>query len=212
MCRISSTGTQALSTACRKSESLKRLFIGGNLFNEEDLKPLVSAAMQSSSLELLSLGDETWLSKETAELAKKAMAQRTVLHVLYKGARTATVRPADFSAILVDRCKFLAMKPKKRKLKREMGEFFARKIRDGAKYSSAEEFAAMLKEFKAKIDDTLVGKIVENWTVNVGKGKKMDLEGLCNYYLAKHPYELIEKPAIAKKKESKKKKKSKKKN
>lgn len=154
------------------------------------------------------MGDETWLSKETAELAKIAMEQRTVLRVLYKGARTATIGAADFSAILVDRCKFLAMQPKNRKLKREMGEFFARKLRDGPKYSSADDFTAMVKEFKAKIDDQLVGQMVENWTVTVGKGRKMDLEGLCNYYLARHPHELIEgPPKMNKKKVSNKRKK-----
>lgn len=191
--RLSSTGAQTLSSILPTS-NLKRLFIGGNLFNENDVKSLVSSLMRNSSLQIFSLGTETWLTNDIAEIVKKVMEQHNNLCVLYKGVRMPDTRTVDFSAILVDRCKFLAMKPKKPKLQRNMGDFFYKKLRDGPEYCLPAEFLILVQEFKAKLDDELVQQIADHWTVLVGKSKKVNVKELCNYYLARYPYELIEEP------------------
>lgn len=195
---MSSKELPFLIQSIKKTQSLKKLWLGGNPLNDNDIKSLVSSINWGKTIfELLSFGEDTRLSRESETSIKKALAQRSNLTIHYNGIRNDSTRSVDFSAILIDRCKFLAMKPKKLKLKRDMGEFFAQKLRDGPQYCTADVFNELINTFNAKINDdggVLMKQIIENWTEQMGKNTKVNLEAMCNYYLKRHPYELVDAP------------------
>lgn len=193
--RISAKELSFIVQGIKKSQSLKKLWLAGNLFGDGDIKLFVSSINWDKTVfELLSVGDDARLSSELETSIQKAHTQRPKLTIHYNGVQHDTKRVVDFSAILIDRCKFLAMKPKKQKLKRDMGEFFAQKLRDGPQYCTAEDFNELINAFNAKINNdggALIKQIIENWTEKIGKSTKVNLEAMCNDYLKRHPYELV---------------------
>lgn len=74
------------------------------------------------TLKFISFGDDMWLTKNTIELINKIKLWVPTLTIIYKGTLMSNPpEDVDFAPILIDRCKFLAMKPKKIKLKKNMG-------------------------------------------------------------------------------------------
>lgn len=195
---MSSKELPVIIQGIQKSQSLKKLWLGGNQFNDDDTTLLMSSInWEKTTFELLSFGDDARLSKELETSIKKAQTQRTKMTIHCNITQNRSVKTVDFSAILIDRCKYLAMKPKKAKLKRDMGEFFAETLRDGPAHCTAEVFNELINAFNAKITDdggALIKQIIENWTEKIGKSTQINLAAMCSDYLKRHPYEFVALP------------------
>lgn len=181
-------------TKCLKtSKSLQHLCVGGNQFHDEHIKQLLKVlSISQTPLQTLSLGDDVWLSPDCGTLSNQIVLNNPELHIEYLGVRQSTTKTVDFSAILVDRCKFLATKPKKVKLQRNMGHFFATTLRDGPELCTEDELSALIAKFGAKLDQQLVKQMAENWNEKFGKSTKVNLAEMSRYYLQRHPYVLPE--------------------
>lgn len=179
---------------------MKKLYLTGNPFTESDLQLILTAADSETNLVLLSLEDET-VSTKCEEAANQATDKYPNLKIQFKDVQRINVPEVDFSAILMDRCKYLAMKPKNVKLQRNMGHFFAEKLRDEPAYCSQEKFVEFIKTFQAKLDDQLIGQIATNWLEKQGNSMAVNMDNMAKYYLQRHPYSLPEAIADSEKKE-----------
>lgn len=122
--RLQTSDAGSFKLITRKSKSLKYLYIGQNLWSEDDiLKILRILTKNPNRLKILSLGD-TYISQVALLQIGKILKKNPDIQIIHGGVigfyPPATV---DLMALVIDRCKFLAMKPKKKKLKRNMGYF-----------------------------------------------------------------------------------------
>lgn len=120
--RLQTPDAGSFKLSIRKSKSLKYLYIGQNLWSEDDIcKILKILGKNTNILNTLSFGD-TYISQEALQETKNILNKNPKIKIIYGGVigfyPPATV---DLMALVIDRCKFLAMKPKKKKLKRDMG-------------------------------------------------------------------------------------------
>lgn len=115
------------------------------------------------------------------------------LRIVYNGALLdRPPKVIDFTAILIDRCRYLCMKPKNEKLKKDLGHFFLKVLDDGPQLCSKETFLKLLSEFNNKLEGTIGEQIAVDWTESTGKkskGGKVTLHKMAKYYLERYPTE-----------------------
>lgn len=152
------------------------------------------------------------------------------LQVIYKGImRNIPADEVDMKPLVIDRCKFLAQKPKRKKRKRNMG-FVMYWILDEEEPIVHRDIVIELivKKFRAKLDKDLIEMLCDTFRYmppvapedpnappkkkkkKVRKSKLVEWHEMAKYYLARHPTERGP-PRFAKlAKKSKKKRKGKK--
>lgn len=125
--------------ALSKSSSLRELYLGVNPWKEADWKNILSVYQKPSDLNILGLGVHTYLTEECVkvtynsylglfrtsfrfQIVRRATTVNSELKIIFKGQiKDQPAEDANFKNILVDRLKALAMKPKKKKLRKDMG-------------------------------------------------------------------------------------------
>lgn len=130
-----------LMPAVAKSSSLRELYFGENPWTEKDWKSILNVCQKPSNLNILDLGMHTYLTEDCVKVQKKlkirldvvcisfqfqlirrGMRTNPELEIIYKGQiKEQPAEVVNFKNILVDRLKALAMKPKKKKLRKNMG-------------------------------------------------------------------------------------------
>ncbi|KAG4080753.1 hypothetical protein HA402_005933 [Bradysia odoriphaga] len=195
--------------AISKSSSLREVYVGDNPWNEQDWKNIVNVYLKPSNLNVLGLGTHTYLTEECVLLIRKAMRVNPELKFIYQGQiKEQPATDVNFKNILIDRLKALALKPKKKKLRKNMGHFFLKLKTENIEYVDPDNFAETLAAFGAKLDQRLIEQVVDEFTTEVfiknKKTGKVPLLDVADYYLARHP---TEPPKVKPGKKKKKKKK-----
>lgn len=206
---------QTIITSLRVARGLEELYLGMNFFwEEDDIIDAIGALKSHPNLKLLSVGKYTYVSDEVMraiEDLKRTFPEKEVIY--YDKMMPNPPDPVDFQAIVIDRCKFLAMKPKKKRLRKDMGHFMHQLLETEREYMAPSEFAEVLQGFKAKIDDDLKNHLQEVFTqkIKIGKkkGKKVFVKEMADYYLGRHPTEPPPPPKPKKERKPKKGKKKK---
>lgn len=213
--RISQLQLKSIIKLIKISSSLQELYLGGNIWSGADLFDLIKSVTGEVTLKLLDLGEFTWIPQSAYILAKQIIESKSDLKIIFKGQILPNPPdPVDFKAIIIDRAKYLAMAPKKKKLKRDMGHFMINAMDAEKTHYRKESFEDLLKKFKAKLDSDLVGHLGGEFTekIRLAKkrtGKRIALKELAKAYLDRHPTERPP-PPPPKKKRGKKGKKGKK--
>ncbi|XP_065073045.1 uncharacterized protein LOC135697360 [Ochlerotatus camptorhynchus] len=193
----------SLLKAFRKCEHLREILLGGNFFSEDDLKEFLKAFGRNPNMNLLSLGKYQFVSKVTGRLSKRFMNRDPSKRITYQGVLLANPpRPVDVPEMLLDRCRFLGFKPKKKKLKRDLGHFMLQLQKLENPLLPRDDFLAMVKKFRIKLDKSLTESLMDAFT----ERKLVDGAAMAVKYLDKYPTE----PPPVKPKKSKGKKKKKK--
>lgn len=215
--RLQTSDAGSFKLITRKSKSLKYLYIGQNLWSEDDiLKILRILTKNPNILKVLSFGD-TYISQAAVLQTRKIFNKNPNIQIIHGGVigfyPPATV---DLMALVIDRCKFLAMKPKKKKLKRNMGymkifnnlifytliyliffsHFMLKLKEEEDKYIRRGQFIEQVQDFKLRLDEDLVGMLMDVFTIEISskiKGggerirKYVGLTEMADYYLERHP-------------------------
>lgn len=121
--------------------------------------------------------------------------------IIYQGVLLSNPpRPVDVPEMLLDRCRFLGFKPKKKKRKRDLGHLMLQLQKLENPLLEREDFIAMVKKFRIKLDKSLLGSLMDAFA----ERKLIDSAAMAVKYLGKYPTELPpEKPKKAKKKRKK---------
>lgn len=115
---------KSVATVIRTTKSLKQLHIGGAIdWTTEHIRLILEACEKRDiPLEFLSLGSDYYITAEMELLVETAKTSNPNLTIEYQDIWLKNPpEPVNFKGILMDRCKFLALKPKKAKQKRNMG-------------------------------------------------------------------------------------------
>lgn len=108
-------------------------------------------------------------------------------------------RPVDVPEMLLDRCRFLGFKPKKKKLKRDLGHLMLQLQQLESAPLERDAFVATVKKFRIKLDRPLLEALMDAFPT--GK-RQVDGAAMAVKYLGKYPTE----PPPPKVKKAKKKK------
>lgn len=172
--------------------------LGGNPLSANDIRLLLLSIESKNSLSVLSFGTSTWFTKECTDIVTKIHQKYPALQITFKGCFTPRpLKTVDFSKLLVDRCKYAAMAPKKKKLRKNIGHFFIKMLKEGPEFCTKFEFEELISKFKAKLDKKLIEQVALNWSESYGKKgakKRIALHKLANYYLELHPTECPPEP------------------
>lgn len=111
-----------IGSVIKKATNLSHIYLGNNQWTRECYANIINGMVPESACKYVSLGDQTWLTREESDAIKTKKKISPNLVVIFKGVMmTNPPENVNFRNLLMDRCKFLAMKPKKKKLKKEFG-------------------------------------------------------------------------------------------
>lgn len=191
--RISGPDCVSFSRAFKKSQTLKCVLLCGNPLSQQDIKQILAIIRMKNALSILSFGRNKRLIKECAEMAVKIMDKYPNLRIIYNDALLdRPPKVVDFTAILIDRCRYLCMKPKNEKLKKDLGHFFLKVLDDEPQFCSKQAFLKLLSDFNNKLEGSIGEQIAVDWTESTGKkskGGKVSLHKMAKYYLGRYPTE-----------------------
>ncbi|XP_058055710.1 leucine-rich repeat-containing protein 74B-like [Anopheles bellator] len=183
-------GTEEIAFITRlvsKSESLREIRLAGNFLSEAAAYDLVQAFGRNASVERLSLGEYYFINQQTAKLCQLHRKRSPHKTIVYQGVLLNNPpRPVDVQEMLLDRCRFLATKPKKRKLKRDFGHLMLQFQDLGERIIPREEFLQAVKLFRVKLDQSLIDALLEAFGV---PRNLVDVGAMAVKYLTKHPTE-----------------------
>ncbi|XP_058121008.1 uncharacterized protein LOC131285012 [Anopheles ziemanni] len=169
----------------KKSETLVELRLGGNFFEEEPSQEIVRTAGRHASLVLLSFGRFHFVSQRTAKLCEFFKRKTSSKQFVYQGVLLANPpRPVDVQDMLLERCRFLAMKPKKANLKRDIGHLMLQFREQENAILTRDEFLLAVKQFRVKLDRALIEALMDAFAVQKGS---VDTRTMAGKYLIRHP-------------------------
>lgn len=140
-----------------------------------------------NSLRELSIGKYQWIDRAQAHDMQKLIVQNLGrLQIEYAGVMVPNDPvEVDFKKLLMARIRTLAAKPKKAKLKRDIGQFFLKLSTNEEKECSVQEWKLKCKEFGGKIDNRLYEQIASEW-MDKKTGSVLLFE-MAAYYLTLYP-------------------------
>lgn len=175
-----------LIKAFRKSQRLREISLGGNFFTDDDLKEMVKAFGRNPSLSVLSLGQYQFVTKVTARLSKRFMNRDPTKTITFQGVLMANPpRPVDVPEMLLDRCRFLGFKPKKKRLKRDMGHLMLQLQALENPLLERDDFLEMVRKFRIRLDSSLKESLMDAFM----ERKLVDSAAMAVKYLSKYPTE-----------------------
>uniref|UniRef100_A0A182PPY1 EF-hand domain-containing protein n=1 Tax=Anopheles epiroticus TaxID=199890 RepID=A0A182PPY1_9DIPT len=171
----------------KKSETLVELWLGSNEFGDTVTVDLVRTFMRHQTLQLLSLGSFHFIPQTVAKLCRICKRRYPTKQIIYQGVlRANPPRPVDVQDMLLERCRFLAQKPKKAKLKRDLGHLMLQFGDAENAVLTREEFDLALKRFRLKLDRALLDALMDAFEV---PKRLVDTGAMAVKYLTKHPTE-----------------------
>ncbi|XP_053672298.1 uncharacterized protein LOC128722644 [Anopheles nili] len=182
----------------KKSESLEQLWLGGNTFEDEDIMlDFVRTCGRHPTFQLLSFGRFQFISQRAGKLCQFFMRKNPIKTFVYQGVLLAKPpRPVDVPEMLLERCRFLAQKPKRAKQKRDLGHLMLQFASAEDTAPTREDFVLAVKRFRVKLDRALLEALMNAFE---GPQKSVDVGAMALKYLTKHPTE----PPVTKPKKSK---------
>uniref|UniRef100_A0A1S4HAP4 Uncharacterized protein n=1 Tax=Anopheles gambiae TaxID=7165 RepID=A0A1S4HAP4_ANOGA len=171
----------------KKSETLVELWLGSNVFEDTVLVELVRTFMRHPTLLVLSLGPFQFIPQTVAKLCRICKRKYPAKQIIYQGVlRAKPARPVDVQEMLLERSRFLAQKPKKAKLKRDLGHLMLQFGDAETSLLTREEFVLALKRFRLKLDRALLEALMDAFEA---PKKLVDTGAMALKYLTKHPTE-----------------------
>ncbi|XP_063919056.1 uncharacterized protein LOC135134339 isoform X2 [Zophobas morio] len=200
--RITAQALKLLRAALIKNKSLNHVKIGNNIYtpDEADFLLAVFAKQTSDNLENLDMENMCVTKDFLKEKIRHQKRQKTITHghVL----SNYEIHGPDINKLVFARCKYLAMKPKKKKLRKDFGHFIL-SLPD--KHVTTQTFEELLKKKKIKkIDKDLLKELMARFPHK----KKIDCVAMKEAYMKLYPDTVLPEE---KKKKGKKGKKGKKK-
>uniref|UniRef100_A0A182YGM0 Uncharacterized protein n=1 Tax=Anopheles stephensi TaxID=30069 RepID=A0A182YGM0_ANOST len=169
----------------KKCEQLEQLWLGSNMFEDTVMIDLVRTFVRHPSLQLLSLGSFQFIPQAANKLCRLCKRKYPSKTIIYQGViRANPARPVDVQDMLLDRCRFLAQKPKKAKQKRDFGHLMLQLAAAEETVLVREEFEQVVKRFRAKLDRPLLEALMDAFEV---PKKLVDTGAMALKYLTKHP-------------------------
>ncbi|XP_035891615.1 uncharacterized protein LOC118502959 [Anopheles stephensi] len=169
----------------KKCEQLEQLWLGSNMFEDTVMIDLVRTFVRNPSLQLLSLGSFQFIPQAANKLCRLCKRKYPSKTIIYQGViRANPARPVDVQDMLLDRCRFLAQKPKKAKQKRDFGHLMLQLAAAEETVLVREEFEQVVKRFRAKLDRPLLEALMDAFEV---PKKLVDTGAMALKYLTKHP-------------------------
>ncbi|CAG9806643.1 unnamed protein product [Chironomus riparius] len=177
-----------LALGLKYSETIEELYVAGNFFTVDDDENLVKVFKTDSPLKLISFGDSFHLSHAAFEILQEVKDKKPSIHVIYQNIILPNPpRDVLMLDIYADRAKFLAMKPKSLRMKRDMSDFMTNLRNLENSYMNKADFLSLLKTFNAKLDDILIDQYIQECTVNIDGKPLMNVHLMANHYLNRHP-------------------------
>uniref|UniRef100_A0A182W1J4 Uncharacterized protein n=1 Tax=Anopheles minimus TaxID=112268 RepID=A0A182W1J4_9DIPT len=171
----------------KKSETLEELRIGSNMLEDTVTLDLVRTFVRHPTLNVISLGSYYFISQAVAKLCRLCLRKYPTKKIIYQGVLGANpARPVDVQEMLLERCRFLAQKPKKPKLKRDIGHLMLQLAAAENTLLEREEFVLVVKRFRVKLDQPLLEALMDAFEV---PKKLVDTGAMALKYLTKHPTE-----------------------
>ncbi|XP_044264808.1 uncharacterized protein LOC123011441 isoform X2 [Tribolium madens] len=201
--RITQRSLLLLRAALIRNKSLNGIKLGHNIYTPDEAYFLASlfSRVKNNNFTFLDMEDMC-VNKDFLPLKRKFLRegrQITHGHVL----SNYEIYGPDINKLLFQRCRYLAMKPKKKKKKKDFGHFVL-SLPD--KNVTPQDFQELLKKKKIKkIDKDLLNELMARFQV---KNKKIDSNAMKAAYMKLYPDTVL--PEEKKKKKKKKKKKGKK--
>jgi Ran GTPase-activating protein (RanGAP) involved in mRNA processing and transport len=120
---FSSAEAEKLVKALKKATYLRELNVAHNYWMEDDIVAFIGVFLNSTtSLKILQLGDDKWVTKEAADWIATIAPSCPDVKILFKGIlMNNPPRPVNVKEMLFNRAKFLGMKPKRKKRKKDLG-------------------------------------------------------------------------------------------
>uniref|UniRef100_A0A182PZE7 EF-hand domain-containing protein n=1 Tax=Anopheles farauti TaxID=69004 RepID=A0A182PZE7_9DIPT len=154
---------------------LKCLKLEHNLLENIELVSIVKMIKKHKSLEELWLGGNILEDEIALDL------------VIYQGVLMANpARSVDVQEMLLERCRFLAQKPKKSKQKRDFGHLMLTLSGAENKTITREEFELAVKRFRIKLDRSLLESLMDAFQASKST---VDTCAMAVKYLTRHPTE-----------------------
>ncbi|XP_023290191.1 leucine-rich repeat-containing protein 74A-like [Orussus abietinus] len=206
--RFSPHDAEAIARSLSRNVSLEEFFLGNNPLKAQGALALVRVLAPnrspSSSLRHLDL-ENIWADKNVLPELEKIREERPWLRIRLGGVLgDFQIIGPDPRKLLMDRAIFEAMKPKKRKLKKNFGHFV---LTLGDTFASKAQFMEAIKKFKLKLSESLVEEIMKAFS---GPKQVVDQGAIKSYFLEQYPDTRPPSPPTEKK--AKKAKKAEKKN
>uniref|UniRef100_A0A182M7Z9 Uncharacterized protein n=1 Tax=Anopheles culicifacies TaxID=139723 RepID=A0A182M7Z9_9DIPT len=171
----------------KKSETLEQLWLGSNMLDDTVTLDLVRTFVRHPALSVISLGSYYFISQAAAKLCRMCTRKFPTKRIIYQGVlRANPARPVDVQDMLLERCRFLAQKPKKPKLKRDIGHLMLQLAAAEHTILEREEFMLAVKQFRVKLDRPLLEALMDAFEV---PKKLVDTAAMAQKYLTKHPTE-----------------------
>lgn len=183
---LSEIELNTIAPALRRT-NVKQIYLDGNPIIDECILTLLQTIQTKNTLEILSFGLYKEISLQCANIIKKINSKFPALQLVHGRIIMEEPLPdVNFGEILLKRCNYLALKPKLRKLKRNMNAFFE-SVRSGEQYCDQNQFEGMLKKFGAKLDEDLLKQMTNHWSIKISNKIMVDLHSMA------FDYEIFEK-------------------
>ena len=120
---LTSIEAEKITKGLKKTQHLKEINLAHNHWTDDDILNFISVFNNSpNTLKTLNLGDDKWITKEAAEMAKAIVQNDPEVKILFKGILMNNPPvPVNVKEMLLDRAKYVAMKPKRKKLRKDLG-------------------------------------------------------------------------------------------
>ncbi|KAG5670876.1 hypothetical protein PVAND_001108 [Polypedilum vanderplanki] len=184
--RLTSFCYQKLAIGIKYSEAIQEIYIGFNIFQPDDDVTLMKVFKTDTPLQLLSFGDSFHLSHEAYGMMKDLKLSKPSIQVIYRGLQLPNPpREVCMLDIFSDRAKFLAMKPKQKRLRRDMRVFMIKLRNLESRFILKADLIKLFNAFNAKLDTKLVEQYIEACRAN-DRLPIIDAHMMANHYLNRH--------------------------
>jgi hypothetical protein len=173
-----------------KGESPREPSGGSKPVRHSAILSLVNVFSGPTTVKLLDLGDDLYVLPATVKVIDKLKAKNPEVTLVYKGQLYPNPpEPVDLKSIAINRCRYLAQKPKRKKLRRDIGHFMLQLAALEDPLLKLDAFGDLMRNFKAKLDDSLVEFLVKQFMTKEKKIKRVNVHEMAKYYLERYPTE-----------------------
>jgi Ran GTPase-activating protein (RanGAP) involved in mRNA processing and transport len=187
---LGASEAETLAKCLKKAKTLEEIRLGRNQFDNNSILILAGVFSGSTTLKILDLGEDLYIEPATAKVIVKLKQKNPTANLIYKDRLYPNPpEPVDLKSIAINRCRYLAQKPKRKKLRRDIGHFMLQLEALEEPLLKQDAFLELLRNFKAKLDDRLIEFLVKQFMTKDKKAKRVNVHEMAEYYLERYPTE-----------------------
>ncbi|GLV43572.1 hypothetical protein CBL_04114 [Carabus blaptoides fortunei] len=181
--RITGPAVKMLRNGLKSNESLISLNLSYNPLTADEVEILATVFFEqkekSLPLNRIDFG-ETWVKKSFIQVHNRI--KKMGYYVSYGGIYSNyKIKGPDVKEMLLKRAKYVAIKPKKKKQRKDIGHFMLQLENDPV---NKENFEGMIKKQKIKLDKDLINIMTKTWETSK---KAVDIQNMKEKYLQLYP-------------------------